>query len=376
MPLSFSRKALTATLSVALLTTAACSLPRSGPKKDEILSASALAESKAFVVPMSDSVVAATSVESQTGFSAAFRNAGLMGSDTISPGDTLNLAIWENVDDGLLAQQGLGSTQLAGLQVDGTGQIFVPYAGRIQAAGNSPDELRRIITEKLATQTPDPQVSVTRVAGDGATVSIMGAIGGQGVYPLERPTRTLATMLAKAGGVSAKPEVTKITVKRGKNTGSIWLRDLYANPQLDIALRPGDVILIEEDRRAFISLGALGQQARVPFQVPEMSALDAVASVGGLQSGLADPTGIFVFRDESAPVAGQILGRADLVGDQRMIYVLDLTAPEGIFLAREFDIRDGDTVYVTEAPYVQWHKTLSALTGSVSTANSLGSIVN
>ncbi|WP_404830284.1 polysaccharide biosynthesis/export family protein [Sedimentimonas flavescens] len=376
MPLSFSRKALTATLSVALLTTAACSLPRSGPKKDEILSASALAESKAFVVPMSDSVVAATSVASQTGFSAAFRNAGLMGSDTISPGDTLNLAIWENVDDGLLAQQGLGSTQLAGLQVDGTGQIFVPYAGRIQAAGNSPDELRRIITEKLATQTPDPQVSVTRVAGDGATVSIMGAIGGQGVYPLERPTRTLATMLAKAGGVSAKPEVTKITVKRGKNTGSIWLRDLYANPQLDIALRPGDVILIEEDRRAFISLGALGQQARVPFQVPEMSALDAVASVGGLQSGLADPTGIFVFRDESAPVAGQILGRADLVGDQRMIYVLDLTAPEGIFLAREFDIRDGDTVYVTEAPYVQWHKTLSALTGSVSTANSLGSIVN
>nr|WP_236021026.1 polysaccharide biosynthesis/export family protein [Sedimentimonas flavescens] len=374
--MSFSRKALTATLSVALLTTAACSLPRSGPKKDEILSASALAESKAFVVPMSDSVVAATSVESQTGFSAAFRNAGLMGSDTISPGDTLNLAIWENVDDGLLAQQGLGSTQLAGLQVDGTGQIFVPYAGRIQAAGNSPDELRRIITEKLATQTPDPQVSVTRVAGDGATVSIMGAIGGQGVYPLERPTRTLATMLAKAGGVSAKPEVTKITVKRGKNTGSIWLRDLYANPQLDIALRPGDVILIEEDRRAFISLGALGQQARVPFQVPEMSALDAVASVGGLQSGLADPTGIFVFRDESAPVAGQILGRADLVGDQRMIYVLDLTAPEGIFLAREFDIRDGDTVYVTEAPYVQWHKTLSALTGSVSTANSLGSIVN
>ena len=254
MPLTFSRKALTAALSVALLTTTGCSLPRSGPKKGEILSATALAESNAFIVPMSESVVHATSVAPQTGFPAAFRNAGLMGSDTISPGDTLNLAIWENVDDGLLAQKGLSATELAGLQVDGTGQIFVPYAGRIKAAGNSPDELRRIITEKLATQTPDPQVSVTRVAGDGSTVSIMGAIGGQGVYPLERPTRTLATMLAKAGGVSAKPEVTKITVKRGKNTGSIWLRDLYANPQLDIALRPGDVILIEEDRRAFISL--------------------------------------------------------------------------------------------------------------------------
>ena len=34
-------------------------------------------------------------------------------------------------------------------------------------------------------------------------------------------------------------------------------------------------------------------------------------------------------------------------------------------------IRDGDTVYVTEAPYVQWQKTLSAITGTAGTANAL-----
>ena len=48
--------------------------------------------------------------------------------------------------------------------------------------------------------------------------------------------------------------------------------------------------------------------------------------------------------------------------------MLDLTEPNGMFQARDFAIRDGDTVYVTEAPFVQWQKTLSALTGSVGAA--------
>ncbi|MDG8597886.1 hypothetical protein OLC06_10610, partial [Streptococcus pneumoniae] len=91
--------------------------------------------------------------------------------------------------------------------------------GRVKAAGNSPDRLRQIITSRLEQQTPDPQVTVTRVAGDGATVSVMGKVGGQGVFPIERPTRTLSAMLARAGGVTIDAEVAVVTVKRGRNTG-------------------------------------------------------------------------------------------------------------------------------------------------------------
>ncbi len=71
-----------------------------------------------------------------------------------------------------------------------------------------------------------------------------------------------------------------------------------------------------------------------------------------------------------------MLGRNDLRGDQRMVYVLDLTQPNGMFEARDFLIRDGDTVYVTEAPYVQWNKTLSALTGGLGAAANLTSTVD
>ena len=361
-------------LSAALLGTASCGLPRSGPSKREIFAGSVMRQGDAFVVTVNDHVNRATAVQPALGFSSELQRAGLVGSDTINPGDTLMLTIWENVDDGLLAQQGTTATQLTEVQVDGAGNIFVPYAGKIKAAGNSPDALRRLITEKLDAQTPDPQVLVTRAAGDGATVSLMGAVGGQGVYAIERPTRTLSAMIARASGVTIKPEIAKVTVKRGGKQGTVWLKDLYQNPRMDIALRPGDVILVEEDTRAFTSLGATGAQARVPFETQTLSAIEAIAIVGGLQSGLADPTGVFVFRNEPAEIASVVLGRNDLVGDQRLVYVLDLTEPNGMFMARDFVIRDGDTVYVTEAPYVQWQKSLSALTGSAATANSLSSL--
>ena len=108
----------------------------------------------------------ATAVTKALGFSDSFKNAATLGSDTIRPGDVLGLTIWENVDDGLLSNEGASATLLDEIQVDGSGFIFVPYAGRIRASGNTPEAIRRIITTKLAEQTPDPQVQVRRIAGD------------------------------------------------------------------------------------------------------------------------------------------------------------------------------------------------------------------
>lgn len=366
-------------LALALLVVAlgSCGLPRSGPNKKEIFAGSVLEKGDAFIVTVNSRVTRATAITPAIGFGASFRNAGLMGSDTLSPGDTLALTVFENVkDDPLLGNSGQRVSALEQVQVDGAGYIFVPYAGRIKAAGQTPEGLRRAITRKLDTQTPDPQVTVQRVAGDGATVSVSGMVGGQGVYPIERPTRTLSAMLARAGGVAIDPEVALVRVTRGRQTSKIWLEDLYSHPTLDIALRAGDRIVVERDKRAFVAMGATGSQNRVPFETQSLSAIEAIAQVGGLNTSLADPTGVFVFRNEPAEIANAVLGRSDLVGDQRMVYVLDLTQPTGMFEARDFLIRDEDTVYVTEAPFVQWQKTISAVTGTVGAADSLATAGN
>ena len=338
-------------------------LPRVGPNKAQIYEGSVQRSGDAFIVSVNDRVTRATSVQPALGFSEKFKNAGRLGSDTIRPGDTLGLTIWENVDDALLGETRV--TVLEEVQVDGSGFIFFPYAGRIRAAGNTPDGLRRIITAKLEDQTPDPQVQVRRLAGDGSTVSLVGSVGAQGVYPIERPTRTLSTMLSAAGGLVIPAEVAQITVIRGEERSKVWFQDLFKHPEFDIALRGGDRILVEEDSRAFTALGATGAQSRVTFETQTLSAIEAIASVGGLQSSTADPTGVFILRNEPAAIANQVLGRTDLQGDQRMVYVMNLTEPNGMFMARDFSVRDDDTLYVTEAPFAQWSKVIAALTGTL-----------
>lgn len=374
MNINVTKGARAAALLVLVGAVAACGLPRSGPNKSEIFAGSVLRDGDAFVVTVNSRVTKATAVTPSLGFSNSFLSAGRLGSDTISAGDRVSITVYENVkDDPLLGNSGQRLSQLSELQVDGEGYIFFPYAGRIRAAGASPEELRNEIAKKLDPQTPDPQIIVQRVAGDGATVTISGSAGNQGVFPIERPTRTLSAMLARAGGVTIDPETAIVRVTRNGQTGKVWLLDLYENPRLDIALRAGDRIVIEEDTRAFVAMGATGAQNRVPFETQNLSAIEALAIVGGLNTNLADPTGVFVLRNEPAEVANAVLGRSDLVGAQRMIYVLDLTQPTGMFEARDFLIRDGDTVYVTEAPYVQWQKTIGALTGTATAADSLAS---
>ena len=73
-------------------------------------------------------------------------------------------------------------------------------------------------------------------------------------------------------------------------------------------------------------------------------------------------------------MAGRVLGRADLVGPQRMAYLIDLTRPEGLFSARDFTIRDGDTLYITEAPFASWSRVLAVATTTVSLAGSVASL--
>lgn len=354
-----------------LLILGACALPRGGPNKSEIFAGSVAREGNAHIVEVTDAVARAAHMDMSLGFSRAFRGAGQLGADTIRAGDTLGLTIWENVDDGLLASSGQKTTTLETIQVDGDGFIFVPFAGRVRAAGNSPEALRQIITNRLEEQTPDPQVEVRRLSGDGATVSVVGAIAAQGVYPIERSTRTLSSMIAKAGGVAIPPDRAQVVVTRGNMQGRVWFQDIFLAPQHDIALRAGDRIYVEADSRAYTAVGATGGQSRVEFQTHTLSAMEAMATVGGLSTMTADPTGIFVFRDETPKVASRMLGGAQVSSPQRFAYVLNLTKPNGMFIARDFQIRDGDTVYVTEAPFVQWSKILAAVGGTLGSVNTV-----
>ena len=173
-------------------------LPSAGPTRSQILDGSVQREGDAFVVEVNQRVTVDTALVPTLGFPPELLNAGVSNTDVIRPGDGLTLTIFENVTDGLLAGEGANAAQLSTLQVDTSGFIFIPYAGRIRAAGNTPEQLREVITRNLDEQTPDPQVIVTREPGNGATVVVSGDVTGAGIFPIERPTRTLSGLLSAA----------------------------------------------------------------------------------------------------------------------------------------------------------------------------------
>lgn len=351
---------------LAAFVLAACTMPRSGPTATDIIRGTNQSELGIHLVEVTPQVAAITRPVETTTIAPAFTSAGVLSPETIRAGDTISVRVWENVDNGILAGVGQRAANLEALRVDQSGDIFVPYVGQVKASGKTPDELRQDITARLSNQTPDPQVEVARIAGDGATVSVMGGVRNPGLFPIDAATRRLSAMLAKAGGVSTVPDVAQIRIERGGNIGRIWLQDLYDNPALDIALRPDDQIVVEEDRRSFTALGATSGQARVPFNKRDMSALEAIATAGGLDFRNADPTGVFVFRNEPSDVANRVLGTGNLVGPQRMAYLIDLTRPEGVFAARDFVIHDEDTVYITEAPLASWSRVIAIATATAS----------
>jgi polysaccharide export outer membrane protein len=361
LPVSFPRFWLAAGLILGL---GGCALPRSGPDYAEI-TAPAPQDLRFDVVRVKPAIVAATRIDERSGFAVSFTEARAENTATVAPGDVMAITVWENIDQGLLNPQGIGATPLPHVKVDEKGFIFVPYVGLIRAAGRTLSQLRETIRVLLAEKTLNPQVDVFPVDGQGRVVSIQGRVRAPGLYPIERPTERLLAMLARSGGVTEDPEVIRLKLRRGGVTGEVWVQDLYDNPANDVALRAGDALIAERDRRIFTALGAVGRPSMVPFPVRDLSVERAMGAVGGLVDATADPTGVFIFRDEPAAIAARVLpGRLDQSGageSRRVVYLIDLTKPGGLFLAREFYMRDGDTLYVTSAPFTKWMKILQSV---------------
>src|SRR6056297_413333 len=105
-------------LSLVVATVTGCALPRTGPTKNEIFAGSVQKQGNAYIVTVDDHVTKMTSASAALGFPGTLINASTLGSDTIRPGDTLALRIWENVQDGLLASAGSGGAALEEIQVD------------------------------------------------------------------------------------------------------------------------------------------------------------------------------------------------------------------------------------------------------------------
>lgn len=279
----------------------------------------------------------------------------------IATGDELAITIWDSNENSLLSAGGQRQVQIQALTVGPDGTVFVPYVGNTRVAGLTLQAAREHLQDEIDGVVPSAQVQLALVEGRTNSVDLVGGVASPGAYPLPDRNYTVLNLLAAGGGVQAGLVNPQIRLRRGGTVYGTSVERLYADPGLDTLLIGGDQVIVEEDRRQFISLGAAGQQSQHRFPQDRVTAIDAMAIIGGVDSRRGDPGGILILREYPDTAV-----RADGTGpgQSRVVFTLDLTSADGLFSARNFDIQSGDLVLVTESPITS-AQTIFGLIGSV-----------
>lgn len=155
----------------------------------------------------------------------------------IGPADVLSIVVWREKD--------LSSDVL----VRPDGKISLPLLNDIQAAGLTPEQLRRQLTEDLRQLLEDPVVTVVVREIQNNKVFVTGQVSRPGSHPLAGPT-TVLQMIAIAGGLTDFADRDSIIVTRIENGAQRTFKYNHdkvvrrGDMSQNILLKPGDTIVV------------------------------------------------------------------------------------------------------------------------------------
>lgn len=155
----------------------------------------------------------------------------------IAPMDTLTVTVFRVPD-------------LSGeYAVDLLGQISMPLVGDVAAADRTPEELDRILTQKLGEKYfVNPDVSVGIKASAGRLVTIDGAVTKAGSYPVLGPL-TLMQAVALAGGADEDANLRRVAVFRKisgqRQAAAFDLVSIRRGESPDPAVYAGDIVIVD-----------------------------------------------------------------------------------------------------------------------------------
>lgn len=313
-------------------------------------------------------------------FANQFRGVGRGGSPTLlGVGDTLTVTIWEASPDGLFSSGETGSSRIPSV-VDENGYIFVPYAGRVRAAGLSIEGLRQSVQKNLVGKAVEPQVLISLQDKLSSTAVVVGDVAKPGVYPLPLRNTRLLDLVAQAGGAREATYETVVTLKRGNRAGTTRLEDLINYPENNVVISPNDNILLSHQPRTFSAFGAVRQSQLVPFKTDTVTMAEALATVGGLRDERADANGVFLFRFEDAELVRRLKPEiaSKIVGDRPvpLVYKVGLRDPKGFFMAQHFEMRDKDILYASNHPTAELGKFLQIIAPLISNYSTVKAITD
>ena len=279
----------------------------------------------------------------------------------IGIGDQLLISIWEASGDGLFSTTEKKQTDIDAT-IDEKGMIFIPYVGLIEVAGKSIENVREIISLGLKGKALEPQVQVKLLKNVSNTIVTIGEVAKPGMYPIPVGGIQLLEALSLAGGSQLQTYETLISVVRGEQKAEIRLDAVLADSNNDIWLQANDILQVTSKPKYFTALGAVRGQKRYTFESEFLSMSEALASAGGLMDDISDSSGVFLFRYESIAIlqdnGSELASTAQDDLKIPVIYQMDLSKAESLFLATQFMLQDKDLIYVSTAPAREYNKFL------------------
>jgi polysaccharide biosynthesis/export protein len=381
--ISRSLKLLLACASIGL---AGCSsfLPTAGPNARQIAEAQAAQpESGIRVVELTQALVRRSqAAQRRVSFSETF-GMGVAPRSTIGAGDALEVSVWEAPPAALFGAsgpdtRGVNSTSRVSVLpeqvVNSAGNINMPFAGTIPAAGRSVEEVEQEITRRLKPKANEPQVMVRMLRNASAVVTVIGEVNTSARLPLSPRGERLLDALAANGGF--RQPVGKITIRITRQTMdkgqrvpqvvSLPLEAIITDPAQNIILQPGDVVTALYQPNSFTALGATTRNEEINFEAQGITLAQALGRAGGLQDQRANATAVFLFRFEDPEVLGESApAHTTADGKIPVIYRADLKDPATFFMAQDFAIRNKDVMYVADAPAAELQKFVNLLSGVV-----------
>lgn len=353
-----------AVLLLVTLSVAACSLPRGAAVQSEVVR-EARADAPSFdVVAVTRDTVRRVAGWPATGWHGHFHWPAATDGSTASvirTGDSLDVTIWDSQDNSLITNPGERFTRVEDVVVGPDGTIFLPYIERVSVRGLTPERVRGRLQSRLEAIAPSAQVQVGLTPGRDHSVDAVSGVVRPGSYPMPNRNYKVLNLLADAGGIPPSLRNPRVKLLRGSSTFQISAEELFKTASKNALLHPRDTVIVEEDTRAFVAIGASGTEDLIYFPKDTLTAMEAVSLMGGLNDARADPKGVLVLREYPSSAI-----RYDGTGPklQQVVFTLDLTSADGLFAARNFAIYPDDTVLATESQ-VNSVRTVVGLVGAV-----------
>ena len=360
-------------LSSMLLSGCAGYLPGAGPKTAAINQAgTAEGQHKIAVLNVDAAVnVALQQAEKKQQFSQIFNETPVT-KYLIGAGDVLEVTIWEAPPASLFGsgavdvRGAMGTSRAISLpdqMVGHEGFIRVPFAGIIQVAGRTQQQVEWSIVEQLKSKANQPQVLVRVKNNNSSNVTVVGEVANSKLVPLTSKGERLLDALAISGGVKQSVNKTTVQITRADKVATMPLSVVIQDPKQNVVLTSGDVITALNMPMSLTVLGATGKNEELNFETQGISLVQALGRSGGLQDQRADAQGVFLFRFEQAELAAQLGVHTTPAADGRVpvVYRLDLRDPAVFFHAQNFMVQDKDVLYVSNASAAELQKFLSVL---------------